>query len=315
MAVVVGNAYFLVGSWINCMLFSAELCLMAQYFQHRSTRPWLHQVGVGAIFLFDTICTLTICAEVYTVVLVFPCQEAHVFTRFTMGALATELFTTYATASFVQLFLCYLYFALTKNRIVGGILVANVIIHLIFSYLSAIFVITNSAPGPTGFAFLTSKIGAITCAITDILIASVLLYTLIRMEITSAVRLSTHSLLRRLMVIIVTSGVLVASSTLFTMIFLLNGHPAYALFFFTQGRVYSLTIMSNFLLGLPLKPPLATAHAPGSVVSGVIFHVDYNNRNNSTDERTDGACDYNRRNDIDLETLSSPHTKSPPDSD
>ncbi|KAJ7088231.1 hypothetical protein C8R43DRAFT_1244814 [Mycena crocata] len=327
MAVAVGKAFFLIASWINCMLYTAEIVTMVQYFQQRS-RSILHRLSVCAIFVFDTICTGAICAEVYVSVLATPCKALPVYTEFTTGTLATELFSTYATASSVQLFMCYLYFVITKKRLIAGILVFPVAFHTVFSYLSAILVVANNSPFPTRLAFLTSehvpffvtraaprlstvvRIGAISCAITDILIASSLLYTLIRMEITSAIRRSTKSLLHRLMILIFTSGAVVASCTLASMICLLSFNPAYPLFFFTQGRVYSLTLLGNFILGMPLQPPMTTVHAP-SVVTGVVFHLEHtNHRDNSTDDnpRTHSM-------DVDMDLLTLPHVKSQPDSE
>ncbi|KAJ6531379.1 hypothetical protein DFH09DRAFT_139498 [Mycena vulgaris] len=284
---MINGAYLLVGSWLNCMLFMLEISLMVLYF--RTSRPLLHRIGVGAILAFDAVCTGAICAEVYTHILVFPC-EAQVFTDSTLRPLAVILFSTYATASLEQLFLCALYFVLTKQRLITAFLVATVALHLALSYASAVLVLTTGSPG--GSAFLTSKIGAISCSVTDVLIATALLYTLMRMEITSAVRVYTHSLLRRLMLLVFTSGVLVASTTILSMIFLLQGNPVYSLFFYAKGRVYSLTILGNFLVGFPAPPTPTLTNVPGTVVTGVVFHVDYQT---STNERAAVTYDYNVR--------------------
>ncbi|KAJ7492110.1 hypothetical protein FB451DRAFT_1165278 [Mycena latifolia] len=93
------------------------------------------------------------------------------------------------------------------------------------------------------------------------------------------------------MLLIFTSGVIIASSTAFVMTFLLRRNPgvyfrriplshfllcgsAYVLFFYSQGRVYSLTILGNFLVGLPeSQTPTTVAH--GTAVTTVVFHVDY----------------------------------------
>lgn len=50
---------------------------------------------------------------------------------------------------------------------------------------------------------------------------------------------------------------------------------AYSLFFYCQGRIYALTILCNFLVGIPVQPAPET---PGSIVTGDIFHNDYINR-------------------------------------
>ncbi|KAJ6551937.1 hypothetical protein B0H19DRAFT_1159407 [Mycena capillaripes] len=272
MAVNERNVYILAASWLNCLLYMLEIFLLFQYFQLAS-RPLLHRVGVGAMFLFDTICTFAVCARVYMVALVFPCQS-DVFSRSALSLLSVILFTTYATASIEQLFLCYLYFNLTKQRMIAALLVFSVVVHLAFTYASAILVVAKNTP--LGSSILTSKMGAIACAVTDIMIAAALLCTFIRFEKTIVIRVSTQSLLRRLMVLIFTSGVVVASTTSVVMIFLLKGIHAYVLFFYIQGRVYSLTILCNFLIGMPGAGSGAwqgeATDAAVSIVTTVAFH-------------------------------------------
>ncbi|KAJ7466577.1 hypothetical protein B0H11DRAFT_2307166 [Mycena galericulata] len=262
-SVVVADADLLAASWINCMLFSLEIVLLVQYFQ--KPRPLLHQVGVSAIFAFDTVCTFAVCAQTYLVVLVFACEPNHFLPIATLRTVTVILFMTYATASLEQMFLCYLFFTLTKQRLISVFLLTDIPATPALRIRS-----------PLGPAFLTSKLGAISCAVTDILIAAALLHTFIRMESKSAVRVSTRTLLRRLMVMSFTSGVAVASTTSLTMILLIGGNPAYALFFFCQGRVYAVTILTNFLVGIPTPPPTQTISNPrGSAVTNVVFHVDY----------------------------------------
>ena len=76
------------------------------------------------------------------------------------------------------------------------------------SFAAAILLLTTHSPyGPSFLAskyarsrfllaetdlFSLSRIGAISCAATDVMIASALMYTFIRMEMTSAFRVSTH---------------------------------------------------------------------------------------------------------------------------
>ncbi|KAJ7474849.1 hypothetical protein FB451DRAFT_276961 [Mycena latifolia] len=294
MAIEVYHTFSLAASWINCMLFVLEIALIVQYFH--SPRPLLHRIGVVSIFLFDVVCTGAVCAEVYATILIFPCQP-FVFLDPTLQPLAAILFATYATASLEQLFLCSLYYALTKRWLITSILVTFVAVHLAFSYASAILILKTGSPG--GAAFLTTKLGAILCAVTDIMIAATLLYTFIRMEITSAVRARTHSLLRRLMVLIFTSGVVVASTTSFVMIFLLTFNFVYLLFFYAQGRIYALTILANFLVGLP-ETQTPTTVAPGTAVTAVVFHVDYQS---SVNARAEVTCDYDHRGNEPLDAV------------
>ncbi|KAJ7916124.1 hypothetical protein B0H13DRAFT_1998362 [Mycena leptocephala] len=306
MAVNVYNAYLLAASWLNCALFMLEIYLMIRYFQLPS-RPLLHRIGVAAILVFDTICTFAISADVYLMLLLFPCDSDHLFIRPSLVTLAVIIFATYATASIVQLFLCNLYFNLTKRRTISVFLVLCIAVHLGFSYASAILVLVNNTP--LGSSFLTTKIGIISCAVTDILIASALLYTFVRIDKTMVVQSSTQSLLRRLMVLILTAGVAVATTTLLVMILLLKQDPAYLLFFYTQGRVYAVTILCNFLVGMSQSmSPAANAHV--SIITSVAFHSDYDGQNS--------GGNYSRRRhsvDMDPDQFASPVPKLRVDND
>ncbi|KAJ7240386.1 hypothetical protein B0H12DRAFT_1326430 [Mycena haematopus] len=272
MAVNVDDSFRLAASWINCILFVLEIFLMNWYFRLPS-KPLFHRISVGAILAFDTVCTFAIYIRVYLVVLVIPCQSHGLFVRSSLQTLAVIIFTTYSTASIEQLFLCYLYFTLTQRRVITGFFVFSVAVHLAFNYLSAILILVNNSP--QGWAFLSSKIGAISCAVTDIMIASALTYSFIRIERNLVVRVSTRSRLRRLMVLTFSSGVIVASVTLLVMILLIKANPAYSLFFYAQGRIYALTTLCNYLAGVPNKStePFPT-NPPGSIITAVVFHND-----------------------------------------
>ncbi|KAJ6583856.1 hypothetical protein DFH09DRAFT_1143676 [Mycena vulgaris] len=119
------------------------------------------------------------------------------------------------------------------------------------------------------------KAGTIGCAVTDILIAATLSFTFYKLEASHTPARSTHSLVRRLMVLSLTSGVIVASVTLLGMIFLVQGVPVYIVVFFSQGRAYALTVLSNFLLGTPISSTPSKTNPNGSRRdAGVVLHLD-----------------------------------------
>ncbi|KAJ7844961.1 hypothetical protein B0H13DRAFT_2096020 [Mycena leptocephala] len=264
------NSYnnLLVTSWINCMLFMLELVLAVRYFQH-SSRPLLHRAGIGAMMASDILCTFTICAKIYLVVSLYPSGPPHGFPEFTLQTTA--------------LFLCALYFNLTKRRVISAILLFGIVVQLAFSYASAVLILATGSP--YGWAMLAARIGAISCAVVDSMIAATLLYTFIRMDTTSAFRASTHNLLRRLIALFFSSGVIVASTTLLSTILLLNGKSAYLLFFYSQGRVYALTILGNFAVGVPAQhTPTTTPKL--NTITGVITcdqSVDTSNHQTNSD--------------------------------
>ncbi|KAJ7490552.1 hypothetical protein FB451DRAFT_1220344 [Mycena latifolia] len=211
----------LASSWLNAMLYMLELVLCFRYFQRSSRRPLAHRVGVAAIVVFDTLCTMAVNANVFLTFLGFLGQS----TFYSLSIATSSTITmTYCTASVEQFFLCHLYFVLTRNRVVTILLAALILTHLGFSFAAAIMVQTE--PFTFRLTYSVTAVGAILCAVTDILIAACL---------------------GRDFILSVTSGAIVASTTLLMMILFLTGNIAFEFFFSCQGRIYALTLLVNFL--------------------------------------------------------------------
>ncbi|KAJ7710310.1 hypothetical protein B0H16DRAFT_1567874 [Mycena metata] len=266
---ITANGYILGASWLNCMFYALELFLTIRYL-HRSSHSLLHKTGVVSMVAFDTICTAAIFVRVYNVFLGFPpnAVQPHLNNPI-INSIGVILLSNIGTASLEQLFLCVLYFNLTKRRFITAFLLLSIVVHLGFSYAAAILVLhlrTNTATGTTA-----SNIGAITCSVTDIMIATALLFEFIRIEMEVGSEKKHHSIIRRLIVLIFASGVVVAFVTLFTMVLMLKENPAYTVFFFIQGRMYALTIVGS---GYAVrKPPESTltftgVSLPATIVSG-----------------------------------------------
>ncbi|KAJ7116576.1 hypothetical protein C8R44DRAFT_739273 [Mycena epipterygia] len=95
-----------------------------------------------------------------------------------------------------------------------------------------------------------------------------------RMISTFAPSKSTRSFVHRIMIVTVSSGAVVASNTLIMMILLLKHSPAFQFFFCCQGRVYSLMLLGNFLVGATFNPPSMIDTNPGGRVNTtLIFRV------------------------------------------
>ncbi|KAJ6490956.1 hypothetical protein C8R45DRAFT_1137900 [Mycena sanguinolenta] len=255
---ITANGYVLAGSWLNCMFYAIELVLTIRYL-HRSSHSLLHKAGVGSMFALDTICTAAILVRVYNVFLRFPLNVQPQNSSIT-NTIGVILLSNYGTASLEQLFLSCLYFNLTKRRFITVFLLLNIVVHLGFSSAYAILVLhlrTATTSGTTA-----SKVGAMTCCATDIMIAAALLSTFIRIEAEAGSEQKRHSILRRLMVLVCTSGVAVASVTLFGIVLMLKENRAYTVFFFIQGRIYALTIVgSSYAVRNPPESTLTLTNA------------------------------------------------------
>ncbi|KAJ6464842.1 hypothetical protein C8R45DRAFT_1023356 [Mycena sanguinolenta] len=235
-----------ISSWLNIGLYACELILCARYFA-RPSRPLTHKIGVGVLVFFDTVCTLAVCVDVGLIVLPPTTTNA----RLLLTPLAIQIITTYISAIISQLFLCNLYFILTGYKIMAGIIVILIFLHLAFSWASAIILLKTFARARSGITATT--VGAISCAATDIIIAVSLAWKFWRMMGGISQHRPTRGLLRQILILTVSSGAICAGNTLLMMILLLKHSDVFNFFFACQGRVYALTILGNFLVGIPTR--------------------------------------------------------------
>ncbi|KAK7038595.1 hypothetical protein R3P38DRAFT_548171 [Favolaschia claudopus] len=244
------NALVLLASWLNAALYMLEIVLAVEYF-HRPGRLASHKAGVVVLLCSDLACTIAVCAQVYVALIQYPGVdfEAHYADSTMQWEASLTIFSTYITASVEQAFLCYIFYALAKQRLLTGFLVLNIFVHLGFSCTFAVV----CALGLLKFRNF-GNIGAVTCAATDFLIAIALAVTFHKMELSLPVvprRRTIQSLIRRMLILSLTSGLLVASFTIIHMVLLAAGSSVSTIFWFCQGRIYTLTLLSNFLLGVP----------------------------------------------------------------
>ncbi|KAJ7907221.1 hypothetical protein B0H13DRAFT_2332602 [Mycena leptocephala] len=239
----------LVSSWVNIALYTLELVLCAVYFG-RSSRPTIHKLGVVGLVFVDSVCTLSVCFAVGLSPLSLSLTTTNLRLVF-FAPLATEILTTNVSAGIAQLFLCNLFYNLTRNKSLSGLMLLLILVHIglscasAFGSLATLFLF--------GFVLTTTTFGAIFCAATDVLIAISLAWKYWTMMKDSIPEHSTTSLLRRVLIMSVSTGAICASNTLLMMILLLENSAGFLFFFNCQGRVYALTILGNFLFGFPAR--------------------------------------------------------------
>ncbi|KAJ7511997.1 hypothetical protein B0H11DRAFT_2268910 [Mycena galericulata] len=261
----------LVSSWINVALYTLELTLCRRYFL-RPSRPLVHRIGVWLLLFFDTICTLAICINVSLSVLDVKTTNY----RLILAPISVVIMTTYASASIAQMFLCNLFYVLTGKRIISALLLILILIHFGFTSAAAILALTREILG--GIVLTTTTVGAIACAATDVAIASTLVLKFWTMLPAAPPEHASRSLINRTLILTVASGAVVATNTVIMMILLLKGNPVFDFFYTTQGRLYSLTILGNFLVGVPTRNGQETMPSQRrgtslSALSAGIFHV------------------------------------------
>ncbi|KAK7039910.1 hypothetical protein R3P38DRAFT_3311080 [Favolaschia claudopus] len=240
------NIVLLSASWLNVFLYAWELGLCLRYFK-RPNRPFWYKIGVGALVVFDTLCTLTICLSVVFVNFLPNARDS--VARITTTAVA--IFLTYCSAAVEQAILCHVFFTLTGNIIITTILSLIILAHLGLAFASGVLILVLNAELTE--ALKITEAGAISCAIADVLIALALGSRVWKSLSPSYIISARHSFARRFFLLCISSGLIVASNTLVMMVLLLHGGPAFSFFFDWQGRVYSLTLLANFLVGIHFR--------------------------------------------------------------
>ncbi|KAF8193956.1 hypothetical protein K438DRAFT_828073 [Mycena galopus ATCC 62051] len=124
-----------------------------------------------------------------------------------------------------QLFFCHLFYTLTKFKIITGVLLLLIAVHVAFSWTSAILLLVNPTTQTTGeISFTTTTIGAVSCAATDLIFAISLASKFWVMMKDTIPGQSTRSLMFRILLLTFASG---AVCTLLMMILLLKSSPAH----------------------------------------------------------------------------------------
>ncbi|KAJ7836840.1 hypothetical protein B0H13DRAFT_2368532 [Mycena leptocephala] len=272
---VVPKVVLLASSWLNVSLYTLELVLCRRYFL-RPNRPLLYRVGVGALIFFDTICTLAICIDACLVALDLT-PNAHSVAL--QSPMAITVFSTFLSAAVEQAILCHLFFTLTRNAFVSAFLAILALAHMGLAFASGGLILALSSELTA--ALTTGKAAAMTCAATDIFIATALGSKVWKMLSPTDVIPAAESFTRRFLLLVVSSGLIVASNTLIFMVLLWTHNAAGNLFLTCQGRVYSLTLLANFLVGIHFRrdddtTDVSTQSRRGpnpSVLTGVVFDV------------------------------------------
>ncbi|KAJ6489861.1 hypothetical protein C8R45DRAFT_1138672 [Mycena sanguinolenta] len=261
----------LISSWIDVrvVMYVCELGLASVYFT-RPSRHWLHKLGVCSLVIADTVCVFT--TNISVCFMVTGAADRNIY--FFVTPIAIQIFTTYISAMVTQLFFGNLFYSLTENWLVSGVLVLLIVVHVGFSWASAVLILTNPL-ATTGISLTATAVGAISCAATDLIISLCLASKFWKIMQHTIPGHTTRSLVVRILTLTVGSGAICASVTLTMMILLLKNKSAFSILFVLQGRVYSLSILGSFIVGFParLREETTPSQRFGSTIShSVHFH-------------------------------------------
>ncbi|KAJ7837641.1 hypothetical protein B0H14DRAFT_2589066 [Mycena olivaceomarginata] len=241
---------FIVVSWLNDQQRTSTA---PHQVAMRRSRPWVHKIGVLALILADGACVIAVSFNVCNNV-TGAFRNPHYF----VAPIAAQIMTTYVSAVIAQLFFCNIFYTLTRNVVVSGVMLLLITVHLGFSWASAILLIQNPT-ATSGISLATTTSGAVSCAATDVIIAGCLAtkFGMLMREIVPG--RTARSLVQRILILAVASGAIY-----FTILFVL------------QGRIYALSILGNFLLGIPggIHDETTPSQRFGSMLShSVVFSV------------------------------------------
>ncbi|KAJ6526675.1 hypothetical protein B0H19DRAFT_1084268 [Mycena capillaripes] len=191
------------------------------------------------------------------------------------------IFMTYCSAAVEQAILCHLFFSMSKNILVTAFLAILILAHMGLAFASGALILVLGSEHTA--ALNTATATSVTCAATDIFIAIALSSRFWGFLSATDVIPSRDSFSRRFFLLSISSGVIVASNTLVMMALLLGQSAAFSFFFSCQGRVYSLTLLANFLVGIHFQRDNTTMDGSttsrshprqySSALTGVVFDV------------------------------------------
>ncbi|KAJ6584035.1 hypothetical protein DFH09DRAFT_1434175 [Mycena vulgaris] len=236
----VWTSFLLAGSWVNTALFTLEVVLCVFYMQ-RWQLSRVYTWGFVLVLVNDTLGTVCVCANLF----LFLVNQ----TDKTMWPVPVLLISTALSALIEQTFLVHRYWKVTQNTIISVFIMLVSVTHMALS-IAAVCLSAPDGGYPVWAGLSVSnlpRIAAIICAAADVLIALSMVWSMSGID---PMWPSTQHLIRSVCINALTSGAVVATVTLLAMITLIVkdiNSIVFSLFFATMGRVYSLTIVVNFI--------------------------------------------------------------------
>ncbi|CAK5270516.1 unnamed protein product [Mycena citricolor] len=222
----------LASSWLNTFAFAFEIALFGYYFS-RWRLLALYRFGLIVLLVNDTLATLCIYVNTY---------ESLVTSEENPIVISTFLVSTGLSALVEQSILVHRYWKFSKHTLFCALLMLLSGAHFLLSIVSAAYPLHSRQQ-----VHLTTM-AAIVCSVADILIAFSTVWTLSGI---SPVWRSTQAMIRAICLNALASGAVVAVVTLLAMVSDLlketEKASAFGIFFQVMGRVYSLTILVNFI--------------------------------------------------------------------
>ncbi|KAJ8083010.1 hypothetical protein PM082_008871 [Marasmius tenuissimus] len=230
--------FVLVSSWMNMFLYTTEVALIVYAYAHLRLNRF-HRYLLVASLLTDTACTAIVCYSFWLVIAGPITVDGQ---PWPLGAI---IILTYMSSAWGQIYFVHRYWIIARNKIVSGLIVFGILVHVVFGFIAAIYVFVIRRIG-YHFGVSASAVAATVCATTDILIAGSMFLKLRRIQTFNT---STQNLLARISLLAISSGVITATATTLMIVFLFTSHfNVFNLIFNSLGRIYTITIVVNSIL-------------------------------------------------------------------
>ncbi|KAJ6452505.1 hypothetical protein C8R45DRAFT_945734 [Mycena sanguinolenta] len=109
---------------IQPAMYTFELTLCARYYS-RSSRSLIHKLGVACLIVADTVCVFATGVNTCFTVTGASMRNLNLFA----APVATQIMSTYTSAVVAQLFFCHIFYTLTRNWLISGLLILLIFVH------------------------------------------------------------------------------------------------------------------------------------------------------------------------------------------
>ncbi|KIY70671.1 hypothetical protein CYLTODRAFT_451440 [Cylindrobasidium torrendii FP15055 ss-10] len=195
---------------------------------------------VAAIFI-DLAASLLVLINVWEYYVLLPADAEVIENAWSYPA---GILLSYASATLEQLFFAHRYHAITRNKYVTSVILLLVLGHDVSAVITAISISMNLAFYNQTGVNLSLATATISVA-NDVLIVIAMIWGVGRIE---TYHQETRGILRRVAVFSVSCGLTTAVTTALVITLLQVDLQGWFFLFYSQGRIYSLTVLINLLL-------------------------------------------------------------------
>ncbi|PBK68945.1 hypothetical protein ARMSODRAFT_200918 [Armillaria solidipes] len=232
----------LIGTWVSSLLFMLIIQETIRYYRSFKRDSLVLKTFVGVAITVDAVSLIADYADVYLYTISHWGDEEFLKNQY--WPVTLYLATTAVTAFLVQCFLVNRYWILTRNIVVASILVLLVIVAFGSSMSTAIMLTIYNAYADRHHAKVPVTLWLTSTAVTDIAIATVLIWQLYNMKTSFK---ATEGLIQRLMRSAMQTGSTTSIVAVLVLItYLVNNESNIETgFAFILGRLYILTLLYN----------------------------------------------------------------------